>query len=475
MGDIMRKTAFFFIAFFVLSFLPINTLYAASNGYPTMEINVNGQRIHLDTPAIVLNNRTMVPVRGVFEKMGADVEWYTGTTKIVVTLGNTQVVLNMGKTSATVNGEIKYMDVPPVVINNRTLIPLRFISESIGMWVGWVQGVALATITHPDYFNNLPSNRVLGYTTNDYLGDNSSYQSFTTNASNISEIATFSYSIDNYGNLKKIGESQSDAVNYANSNNVKPLLLINNFNNGGFDIDLVHSVLSSSSRRAALIQNILVALSREKYSGVNIDFEHIYWYDRSNYSAFVRELNQKLKPYGYLTTLSVPAKDTDYYANNNWNGAIDYKEIAKYADYLMIMTYDEHWFGGDPGPVASYPWVENVIKYAVTQMPSKKILLGIGAYGYDWAYTGSRAIAVKNINSLAVDTGTVPQWDSIQMSKYFNYVKNGTQHQVWYEDTDGILPKLDLVSRYGLGGIGIWKLGYENSDFWTLINSKFPN
>jgi len=68
---------------------------------------------------------------------------------------------------------------------------------------------------------------------------------------------------------------------------------------------------------------------------------------------------------------------------DNWSSAFDYAAIGKYADWVQIMTYDEHWSGGTPGPIASLPWVENVIKYAITVIPKEKILLGVAAYGYD--------------------------------------------------------------------------------------------
>ena len=137
----------------------------------------------------------------------------------------------------------------------------------------------------------------------------------------------------------------------------------------------------------------------------------------------------------------------------------------------MIMTYDEHYFGGTAGPIASLPWVENVIKYAVQAIPSNKILLGIAGYGYDWSDSGSRALSYKNVVRLLSDLNMQSSWDFEAKSPYFAYDKNGVVHQVWYEDTRSISYKLDLVKSYNLGGIGIWRLGFDNEDFWNTIKA----
>ena len=71
---------------------------------------------------------------------------------------------------------------------------------------------------------------------------------------------------------------------------------------------------------------------------------------------------------------------------------------------VVLMTYDEHYFGGAPGSIASMPWVENVLKYATGTISSKKLLLGIPGYGYDWASTGSKTVTFKNAASLLSST-----------------------------------------------------------------------
>lgn len=451
------------------SLLPTGSPVAYAAGTRGVAVNVNGKRIHTDTAPFIKNGRTLVPLRGVFEELGSTVDWIPQSQTVTVKYKDKNISLQIGNRSATINGSAAFMDVPPVIDNSRTMIPLRFIAESIGMSVQWVPEAGLATITSPDYFSTLPDTTVLGFTTNDYQGDNAPHASLSKYSDNINAIATFSYQVDANGNLKLTGQSQKKSVDFANSNNIKPLVLIHNFNNGTFDKGLSHAVLSDAKKRKKLIDNILVVMSKEEYSGVNIDIENIYWYDRANYTALIKDLKAKLAPYGFLTTVSIPAKTSDTYKSNNWSGAFDYKEIGKYADRILLMTYDEHYFGGAPGPIASYPWVDKVLAYATSIIPSQKLLLGIPGYGYDWSSKGNKAVTFKNVAGMLSSTSSQSLWDSNAKSPYFTYTRDGVTHTVWYEDAQSLSYKLPLVEKYKLGGIGIWKLGYDNDAFWQVI------
>lgn len=91
----------------------------------------------LDTAPVYDSGRTMVPLRGVMEQFGANVDWLPENKQIKVQHGDKEVILTLGSTEALVNGEAAQLDVPAKVVNGRTLIPLRFVSEQIGMNVAW--------------------------------------------------------------------------------------------------------------------------------------------------------------------------------------------------------------------------------------------------------------------------------------------------------------------------------------------------
>jgi spore germination protein YaaH len=199
----------------------------------------------------------------------------------------------------------------------------------------------------------------------------------------------------------------------------------------------------------------------------------VYYYDRSYYTTFVQELYNLIKPLGYTMTLAVPAKTSDA-PNSAWDGAYDYAALSKYADQVEIMAYDEHYPGGTPGAVASIGWVENVIKYATTVIPSTKIILGVAAYGYDWSGTTTKSYSINGMYNLASANNATVKWDSVSQTPYFNFTDSlGVAHSAWFENNQSVGYKLDLVNSYNLGGIGIWRLGLENTDYWTTIKTKF--
>lgn len=120
-----------------------------SHSYQAEEITIqiNGQTMEVeDMPPIVLNDRTMVPARAVFETMGAEVTWNADTKEVYVKKDSDIVVLQIDHNTGTKNGAAFTMDVPAKIINDRTLIPVRAVSEALGCEVGWDDSTRVVSI-----------------------------------------------------------------------------------------------------------------------------------------------------------------------------------------------------------------------------------------------------------------------------------------------------------------------------------------
>jgi spore germination protein YaaH len=309
--------------------------------------------------------------------------------------------------------------------------------------------------------------QVLGFTTYYYSGDTSSYNSIAANTSIIDEIATQTYTTDSFGNIS--GLVPTNQITYANGNGIKTYAMLQN----NFDGNIAKSVLENQSNRQALQNNLLNSVKANGYKGVNVDLEGVFYYDRNYYTTFVQELYNLFTPQGYSVTLSVPAKTSDS-STNTWSGAYDYAALAQYCDQMIIMTYDEHYPGGTAGPIASIGWVENVVKYAVSVIPREKIMLGVAAYGYDWSSNSTKAYGINGMYNLAAANNATVMWDDLYKTPYFKYTDAaGVSHSVWFENNQSVGYKLDLVNSYNLNGIAIWRLGLENTDYWTSIKTKF--
>ncbi len=310
---------------------------------------------------------------------------------------------------------------------------------------------------------------VLGYYTEYYPGDNISYNSLAANHASIDSIATFSYLTDARGNLT--GEPIAAGVELAQKKEVKTLMLVHNIGDA-VDSRAAHSLLSVRENRFNLEKNILSLIEEHGFNGVNIDLEGVPPGDRANYSALLAELKAILEPAGYLLTVSIPAKTRDN-PLDNWNGAYDYAAIGEYADLVTLMTYDEHWSGGHPGPVASLSWVQQVLDYAVKSMPGEKILMGVAAYGYNWSSDGGCSALLWNKAADLASRNGGARWSDQYSAPYLIYYDQmGYRHEVWFENRFSLALKLDLANNYNIAGIAVWRLGFEDYSFWQTIREK---
>jgi spore germination protein len=327
----------------------------------------------------------------------------------------------------------------------------------------------------PSSASSKPTNHsttVLGYYTSYYSGDSSSYKSLSSFESNLNAISTATFAVTSTGAIA--GAAPSNGLTSAKSKGIAAYANISNVANGNFDSKLAHTILSSSALQHTVVNNIVNLVRTNGYKGVDVDFENIPPKDRSSFTSFITQLVQAMHAKGYKVVVSVEAKSSDA-PNNSWSGAFDYAALGKVADQIQLMTYDENGPWGTPGPVASYAWVHRVVKYAVSTIPSTKILMGLAAYGYDWNTTkhgDNKAVAWKNVSKLMKSKRATAHWDSLSQSPFLTFhASDGSSHIVWYENSASIAAKTKLVKQYNLGGVSVWRMGLEDAAFWSAVRA----
>lgn len=300
-----------------------------------------------------------------------------------------------------------------------------------------------------------------------------SLSSLETHFATMDAISPWAWQIDADGSLiPRFNEAGlSRGLRFAGEKGLKSLALIHNYRRmasgrEGFDPLLAHQILADPTVRRRAIANIAAAVQRWGMSGVQVDLENVPPGDRENLTRFMAELSAALKKQGLSVTMAVPAKTRDI-PSSTWSGAFDYAALAPHVDRLMLMTYDENHPGGPPGPVASVGWVERVIRYTLSvDVPASKVVLGLPAYGYDWAPDGSaRAVTYSEARRLSVLHQAKIEWDEAAKVPFIRY----KGHQVWFEDRYSASHKLALVNKYGLGGVAVWRLGQEDPGLWEAI------
>lgn len=289
-------------------------------------------------------------------------------------------------------------------------------------------------------------------------------------------LSIFSYSALSDGTLSSINDEE--LIRIAKEFRTAPVMVVTNTVEGsGFDSDLARTILTDSSVRSTLISNIVSTARSKGYSGVDIDFEYIYPSNRTDYNNFLTELKAALTPYNLSLSTAIAPKLSATQVGTLYE-AHDYAFHGKVADRVIIMTYEWGYLYGPPLAVAPYSEVKKVISYAVTEIPSEKILMGMPNYGYDWTlpYREGTAADILSINSAmlrAVNENADIEYNESSEAPFFEYTKDGQNHIVWFENARSTMARLELINDYNLGGVSYWTIGSLFTQNWRIIDSMF--
>lgn len=289
-------------------------------------------------------------------------------------------------------------------------------------------------------------------------------------------LSIFSRSVSPDGSLSDLedGWMISTAKNY----NTAPVMVVTNTEPGaGFSSELAHTVLTNASVRSTLIDNIVSTAAANGYEGVDIDFEYIFPSDRESYNEFLTLLKAKTEPAGLSLSTAIAPKISAGQRGTLYE-AHDYSFHGSIVDYLIIMTYEWGYLYGPPLAVAPISEVRKVLSYAVTEIESSKILMGMPNYGYDWTlpYKSGTAANILSIDAAlkrAIDVGANIQFNETSAAPFYEYVRDGREHIVWFENARSTAARLELVNEFGLGGVSYWTINQFYAQNWRILEDMF--
>ena len=234
------------------------------------------------------------------------------------------------------------------------------------------------------------------------------------------------------------------------------------------------TLLSGTTTRTTLVNQIVATVLNEGYDGIDLDFEGFAFSDgsstwagtRPNWVTFVKQLSAGLHAKGKLLSITTPPLYTP--TTGYW--VYDWKSIGSYVDRLRVMTYD--YSTSTAGPISPFPWVSKVAAFAVTQVPSGKIQIGVPNYGRDWvtavAYSGVTRKCPTNAPATANPT---------QVTTFANALSDATHRAVitssaaasYIASWSGpkfTAPGIRLVSK----PVALWHSTYKERTFTTKIS-----
>lgn len=235
------------------------------------------------------------------------------------------------------------------------------------------------------------------------------------------------------------------------------------------------AMLQRAAEAAAVLAGEVDAFDLD---GIDVDIQNINEADRADFTAFIRALRAAL-PAGKTLTVCVAANP--WAISTGWQGGYDYAALSGSCDHVFIMTYDESYDGGPPGPVASFDFIRRSIEYGLRHVPREKLMIGIPFYGRFWTQGVSGAAwTIADIEWLVSNTGAAVWYDDKnECARATITVAPGQAvttwggrrvspgvYDVWYENARSFEKKLALVREYGLKGVGSWALGQEPAYVW---------
>lgn len=239
----------------------------------------------------------------------------------------------------------------------------------------------------------------------------------------------------------------------------------------GFSRPLMTEILADEDAQEDIIDALIEEAEDEDYAGWQFDFEYIASADRDAYTEFVERAGKEFRREGLEFSVAVIPRAYEYRPNVpiDLTFAYDYAELAKHADYLVLMAYN------DPrsiGPTGSLMYQRDVLEYMTSLVPARKLMLGVPLFCAKWKITGGYAeYGLLKHEDVAddVDISDLLLEGYLEglESEYYAYVTpSGNAYLSWCDGVRGYEKKLDLAREFGVRGVSLWALGQEDEDIW---------
>jgi spore germination protein YaaH len=269
---------------------------------------------------------------------------------------------------------------------------------------------------------------------------------------------------------------------------VMPIVSLNNK-------ESFHALAASATAQTRMNEAMIRECKLHGYTGFQIDFEDMDWRDRDLLTALVKLSAEAMHGSGLQLTIATVPNAPGYpgqggfskWMYTDWRGVFDIAALAKYADLICLMTYDQHTRWTVPGPVTGWDWTLENLNYALKTVPKEKLSLGIPLYGYHW-YTGApikdattgkekanpsaESISAPNARQLAETYNGTVEWDAGDHSAYVYFYRDQLREWIFFTDVRTFKDRYELAQQNGLQGFCSWVLGEEDPAIWEFLPKR---
>lgn len=230
--------------------------------------------------------------------------------------------------------------------------------------------------------------------------------------------------------------------------------------------------LNNDEARAACVELMRKYIKNYNLDGINLDFENMYEADRDMYTQFVKEMAEMCHSVGAVLSVDITKYDA---TSSTYSMCYDRKSIAKYADYVALMAYDQNGtWSKTAGSVADLKWTEDALVKTLQEVPAEKLLLGIPFYARIWETIDGRVVKTSAVGMSTVakkieENGAEIVYDEETGQNYAEWTSGKSVFKVWIEDKTSIEARIDLIKKYDLAGVASWSKTFETPDIWGYI------
>lgn len=328
-----------------------------------------------------------------------------------------------------------------------------------------IQQVPQISLFEEPVYTNITMDEKISLAFHQVMSDdaNSAMETLISNTKGVNVIAPTWFALtDNKGNYHSYGSKEY--VDKAHAMGMQVWGVLDNFNKG----DDVNSgiLFAQTSVRKDLINSLIAEAQNLGLDGINLDIEGIKPSAGPHYVQFIRELSIECRKNKLV--LSV-----DNYVPTDYTSFYNRAEQGRVADYVIIMGYDEHYAGGEPGSVASLPYVKKGIEDTLKVVPKEKVINAIPLYTRVWTdnngKTSSSALGIEAAKAWVEEKQVDLYWQEEPGQYYGELQTDEGLKMVWMEEETSIGLKMDAIKEADLAGVAVWKLGFEPADIWDVI------
>lgn len=250
--------------------------------------------------------------------------------------------------------------------------------------------------------------------------------------------------------------------------------VVNRAPGGDFDGAIAARILADEESRTRHVEALVDLVLDKGYDGLDLDWELVRPEDRDRFSAFVEELAGKLHDEDRLLAIAVFPKDSEPGRWDTQKGA-DYARLGAAVDEFKVMTYSYSGGWSDPGPQTPLAWARRMLRFAASQVPPEKVLMGVPFYGIDWHKDTTTAVFWEDADATRRNVEAPLARHDASGEATFTYTDDDeVMHTVWFQDREAVAIKTGFFRRKlgDLAGIAIWQMHREDPRFWTTIRKE---